>query len=119
MAHDDIELLRVWCSCDPLGMASAPDPERAARVASKMNEVIYPWVKTHTPKGARSTIARTIRIGMLQRITGMEVESTKDLPRVWVDTLDDWLGGRKGVCGERAAEILKQEFGLEVTDEEA
>lgn len=90
------------------------NPRAVARINSKLQEIVKPWVQYAIPHGSWSDMYRTMRLVILSDLTGEQLTSSKQLDVGWA-VLDDMLG-RGYKPDVVVAQVIRDKFGMTVEE---
>jgi hypothetical protein len=109
--EDFRSVVQEYADTEPNGYLEKIDSEKAYEIAAKLAEVVRPWVKATQPYGTWDEMTRTMRMIVLNDITGLRLSSTKDLPAGF-SHLADMLGADRWDPDPTVARMIREQFGF-------
>jgi hypothetical protein len=109
--EDFRDTVREYADTEPNGYFGKIDEDTAHRIAAKLAHIVRPWVKATQPMGSWEDMTRTMRLIVLNDITGLKLSSTKDLPAGY-SHLAGMLGARTWRPDTTVADIIRDKFGF-------
>lgn len=109
--EDFRKAVQEYADTEPNGYLERIDESAAQKIAAKLADIVRPWVKATQPMGTWDEMTRTMRLIVLNDITGLKLSSTKELPAGY-HHLAGMLGKRTWDPDPTVKKVIRDNFGF-------